>query len=70
MALGAGAATKFVIPAKDTKVEAARSTGDLSQYINTRVERVENVKDVSHYLERVDGMIERKMKKMEELSWH
>lgn len=35
-----------------------------------RMERVENVKDVTNYLSRVDEMIERKKKKMEELQWH
>ena len=35
-----------------------------------RMERVENVKDVSNYLERVDEMIERKIRKMEEIKWH
>lgn len=34
-----------------------------------QVERVENVKDVSHYLARVDEMIERKRRKMEEVQW-
>ncbi|MBR1391805.1 MAG: coproporphyrinogen dehydrogenase HemZ [Lachnospiraceae bacterium] len=32
--------------------------------------RVENVKDLAGYLARTDEMIERKRKKMEELSWH
>lgn len=35
-----------------------------------RIERVENVKDVTHYLARTDEMINRKIKKMEEISWH
>ena len=35
-----------------------------------RIERVENVKDVTNYLERTDEMIEKKIKKMEEISWH
>ena len=35
-----------------------------------RIERVENVKDVENYLGRVDEMIDRKIRKMEELSWH
>ena len=34
------------------------------------MERVENVKDVKNYLERIDEMIERKIRKMEEISWH
>jgi oxygen-independent coproporphyrinogen-3 oxidase len=59
MALGAGATTKFVryLPAEDgtKRFEAVR---------------VENVKDVANYLERVDEMIERKISKMEEISWH
>ena len=57
MALGAGATTKFVLPEKNP---------DGSQ----RTERVENVKDVKNYLERVDEMIERKIRKMEEVKWH
>ncbi len=36
----------------------------------TRMERVENVKDVANYLSRIDEMIDRKRKKMEELQWH
>lgn len=55
MALGAGATTKFV------------------QYAGAGeavIHRVENVKDVKNYLERVDEMIERKMRKMEEIAWH
>lgn len=35
-----------------------------------RMERVENVKDVANYLSRIDEMIDRKRKKMEELQWH
>lgn len=61
MALGAGATTKFVLygePAADASDPAVR------------IERVENVKDVKNYLERVDEMIERKIRKMEEISWH
>lgn len=61
MALGAGATTKFVFPG--TKEDAQSG-------ITTRMERVENVKDVKNYLERVDEMIERKIRKMEEISWH
>jgi len=57
MALGAGATTKFVLP-------------ELNPDGSHRIERVENVKDVKNYLERVDEMIERKIRKMEELSWH
>lgn len=51
IALGAGAATKFVLD-------------------DTHVERVENVKDIQNYLTRVEEMIERKAKKMEEIAWH
>ena len=57
MALGAGATTKFVLP---------ETNPDGSQ----RIERVENVKDVKNYLERVDEMINRKIRKMEEIKWH
>ena len=57
MALGAGATTKFVLP---------ETNPDGSQ----RIERVENVKDVKNYLERVDEMIHRKIRKMEETKWH
>ena len=57
MALGAGATTKFVLPEVNP---------DGSQ----RIERVENVKDVKNYLERVDEMIDRKIRKMEEVQWH
>ena len=46
LALGAGASSKYVL--KDLE------TG------NIRVERTENVKDITHYLERIDEMIERK----------
>lgn len=59
MALGAGATTKFVIYPK------SGSCDDTPQ-----IQRVENVKDVKNYLERIDEMIERKMRKMEEISWH
>ena len=60
MALGAGATTKFVV---------AHETGADGAY-PVRIERVENVKDIENYLKRVDEMIERKRKKMEEISWH
>ena len=58
MALGAGATTKFVF-----KPEEEDSDLDM------RMERVENVKDVKNYLERIDEMIERKIKKMNEIGW-
>lgn len=57
MALGAGATTKFVQYAGAGAKEAV-------------INRVENVKDVKNYLERIDEMIERKMRKMEEIAWH
>ncbi len=57
MALGAGATTKFVLP-------------EINPDGSHRIERVENVKDVKNYLERVDEMINRKIRKMEELKWH
>ena len=47
MALGAGASTKLVFP---EKLENG----------SHRIERVENVKDVKNYLERIDEMIQRK----------
>lgn len=57
MALGAGATTKFVLE-------------NHTQSNIPRIERVENVKDIRSYLMRVDEMIERKIRKMEEISWH
>lgn len=36
----------------------------------TRMERTENVKDITNYLTRTDEMINRKIRKMEEISWH
>ncbi len=54
MALGAGATTKFVLP-------------ELNPNGTHRIERVENVKDVRNYLERIDEMIERKRVRMDEL---
>lgn len=57
MALGAGASTKFVLP-------------EVNADGNRRIERVENVKDVKNYLERIDEMIQRKTDKMEEIKWH
>lgn len=57
MALGAGATTKFVLP-------------EINPDGSQRIERVENVKDVKNYLERVDEMIHRKIRKMEETKWH
>lgn len=35
-----------------------------------RMERTENVKDITNYLARTDEMINRKIRKMEEISWH
>ena len=61
MALGAGATTKFVF--KPEINESAKEAVDM------RMERVENVKDVTNYLERIDEMIERKIRKMEEIGW-
>lgn len=57
MALGAGASTKFVLP-------------ELNADGNRKIDRVENVKDVKNYLERIDEMIARKIDKMEEVKWH
>jgi oxygen-independent coproporphyrinogen-3 oxidase len=67
MALGAGATTKFVFkPDQDDTCCQTAKGNDLDM----RMERVENVKDVTNYLERVDEMIERKIRKMEEIKWH
>lgn len=83
MALGAGATTKFVMPDFDLPghtgtevvVSDAGSTNSGSMpggqnAFRTKIERVENVKDIENYLQRVDEMIERKKRKMEEISWH
>lgn len=102
MALGAGATTKFVLPAlpvheqreglaseenAGTAAAESRQTGRSRLKIESspfktesnplkiesspfKIERVENVKDVQNYLQRVDEMIERKIRKMEEISWH
>ncbi len=67
MALGAGATTKFVLP---MHAEGSCGTGSCSFDKGARIERVENVKDVTNYLERTDEMIAKKIKKMEEISWH
>lgn len=50
----------------------ALGAGASTKYVfdhGKRIERVENVKDIKNYLERIDEMIERK-KKMEEQLWH
>ena len=62
MALGAGAITKFVLWPKEAALDDSREAVK-----NPRIVRVENVKDISNYLERTDEMIERKRSKMEEL---
>lgn len=64
IALGAGATTKFVIPPSRLKEQ------DVTGKRVKNIIRVENVKDVENYLNRVDEMIERKIKTMEEISWH
>lgn len=49
----------------------ALGAGATTKFVRgTSIERVENVKDVKNYLDRVDEMIQRKIKKMEEISWH
>lgn len=50
IAMGAGASTKIVFH-NDTNDAGA-----------VRIERIENVKDVTNYIERIDEMIERKRK--------
>lgn len=51
----------------------ALGAGAVTKFVfdhGNRIERVENVKDVTNYLERADEMIEKKIRKMEEISWH
>ena len=57
MALGAGATTKLVL-------------AEPNPQSNRQIERVENVKEVGAYISRIDEMIERKVRKTEELQWH
>ena len=59
VAVGAGASTKVVLP--DEKAFIDPKTGNLK-----KIARVENVKDVDQYIQRIDEMIERKG----ELLWH
>ena len=66
MALGAGATTKFVFKDKEEPSDTGCQVADNDM----RMERVENVKDVKNYLERVDEMIKRKIKKIGEIKWH
>lgn len=50
----------------------ALGAGAMTKFVfdgGRRIERVENVKDVTNYLERTDEMIERKRKEMEEIQW-
>ena len=54
IACGAGASTKVVF----------HNEGDANHSV--RIERIENVKDVRSYVERIDEMIERKRKFFEE----
>ena len=53
IAVGAGASTKIVVP--EDKAEIDPKTGN-----KKRIVRVENVKDVEQYINRIDEMIERK----------
>ena len=53
-------------PAKQNAIQKSKS---MLSGVDMRMERVENVKDVKNYLERVDEMIERKIRKMEEIKW-
>lgn len=69
MALGAGATTKFVLPQGNVADRNAGENQTAAEY-TAHIERVENVKDVENYLNRVDEMIERKIRKMEEIGWH
>ncbi len=46
----------------------ALGAGAITKFVlDTKIERVENVKDITNYLERTDEMIERKRSKMDEL---
>lgn len=54
LAAGAGATTKYVSPCGDKSPGGDGSSGGV------RIERVENVKDVGQYIDRIDEMIERK----------
>ena len=50
----------------------ALGAGAMTKFVldhGSRIERVENVKDVTNYLERIDEMIERKRREMEEIQW-
>ena len=67
MALGAGATTKFVFkPEENVTADGCCQT---AKEYDMRMERVENVKDVTNYLERIDEMLERKIRKMEDIAW-
>lgn len=55
VAVGAGASTKIVHSEEHMKLHGSQ-----------RIERIENVKDVSRYIERIDEMIERKGERL----WH
>lgn len=57
---------------EDKQTIMALGAGATTKFIlesGERLERVENVKDIKIYLERIDDMIEKKRKKMEEISW-
>ena len=61
-----------ILVMEDRQSVLALGAGAMTKFVTGcgKPQRVENVKDVGHYLQRVDEMIERKRKKMEEISWH
>ncbi len=66
----AGVYNILIMEEKQTII--ALGAGAMTKFVlehGGRIERVENVKDVTNYLERIDEMIERKRKRMEELQW-
>lgn len=66
LAAGAGATTKYVAPSGaespngDKSSSEDKSSGEDKYSGDVRIERVENVKDVGQYIDRIDEMIERK----------
>ena len=60
-----------ILVMEDRQTVLAAGAGAMTKFVNGNERtRVENVKDIASYLDRIDEMIERKAKKMEELSWH
>ncbi len=61
-----------VLIMEERQTIVALGAGAVTKFVldENNVNRVENVKDIENYLTRVDEMIERKEKKMEEIAWH